>query len=105
MKSMLTVSKIVYWVFVAATGVWILRFCFFAFDTSAASFHSLVAFGVFCGLIYLLARVLERLSGMHEEFDQKQMLEGFADAALRISERARAAAQKEDDKDKESKSD
>ena len=105
MKSMLTVSKVVYWVFVAATGVWILRFCFFAFDTSAESFYSLAAFGVFCGLIYLLARVLERLSGMHGEFDQKQMLEGFADAALKISERARAAAQKEDDKDKESKSD
>ncbi|MCY3884670.1 MAG: hypothetical protein OXG24_07080 [Gammaproteobacteria bacterium] len=105
MKSMLTVSKIVYWVFVAATGVWILRFCVFAFTTSEEGFYSLATFGIFCGLMYLLARVLERLSGMHGEFDQKQMLEGFADAALRISERARAAAQKEDDKEKESKSD
>lgn len=107
MKSMLLVSKIVYWVFVAATGVWVLRFCFFAFDTSASNFYSLAAYGIFCALVYLLAKTLEKLSGMHSEFDQKQMLEGFADAALRVSERARAAAaaQKEEEKEKESKSD
>lgn len=102
MKSMLVVSKIVYWVFVAATGVWVLRFCFFAFDTSASNFYSIAAFGIFCALIYLLARTLEKLSGMHSEFDQKQMLEGFADAALRVSERARAAAQKEEEKEEKS---
>lgn len=100
MKSLLTVSKIVYWVFVAATGIWVIQFCFFTFDKSAESFHGLVAFGVFCGLVYLLARVLERLSGMVGEFDQKQMLEGFADAALKISERARAAAHKEETESK-----
>lgn len=103
---MLLVSKIVYWVFVAFTGVWILRFCFFAFDTSASNFYSLAAYGIFCALVYLVAKTLEKLSGMHGEFDQKQMLEGFADAALRVSERARAAAgQKEEEKEKESKSD
>lgn len=106
MKSMLLVSKIVYWVFVAATGVWVLRFCFFAFDTSSSGFYSLAAFGIFCALVYLLAKTLEKLSGMHSEFDQKQMLEGLADAAMRVSERARAAAaQKDEEKEKEAKAD
>ena len=60
-----------------------------------------VVSGVLTVVLYFLASALTELGRLHSDFDQKEMLEGLANVASRISDRARAAAQKEDEKEKE----
>lgn len=105
MKNFLeTGSKVVYWVFVVLAVWTVLQALLFGLAVlSNASVDSagVVVSGVLTVVLYFLASALSELGRLHSDFDQKEMLEGLANVASRISDRARAAAQKEDEKEKE----
>ncbi len=97
-------SKVIYWVFVVFAAWTVLQAILFSLaglSNAGVDSAGVVVSGVLTVVLYFLASALTELGRLHSDFDQKEMLEGLANVASRISDRARAAAQKEDEKEKE----
>ena len=99
MKKFLTVaSKVSYWVCVIYAFLTVIgALVALLFQADLTRSPELLVMAIITLVLFLLGKALSELSGMHGELDQKDLLEKIANMASRVSDRARAAANKEDE--------